>query len=187
MMDGNAQQTPQVLRISRADSGDCLQLFLQRRGDAAAPAMGHGVVAGVVSVSDTAGQVSDLTIVSEIFDQRDANEAADATVTGLVLASSPDGSLSIVRSNEAEAAGSRDMRRKQRGFLPQQQRNNPGRTLGLSTNGHRRALPASVAVPVSGDLLTRIGIAVASLGESTQAAPIGRVIVVVQSAPEMMA
>ena len=187
MMDGNAQQTPQMLRVSRADSGDCLQLFLQRRGDTTAPAMGHGVVAGVVTVSDTVGQVSDVTIVSEIFDQRDANEAADATVTGLVLASGQGGSLSVCRSSEAEAAGSRDMRRRQRGFVPQQQRNNPSRMLGLSTNGHRRALPASVAVPVSGDLLTRIGLAVASLGESSQAAPIGRVIVVVQNAPEMMA
>ena len=187
MMDGNAQQTPQVLRISRANAGDCLQLFLQRRGDAAAPAMEHGVVAGVMTVSGTSGQVLDVTIVSEIFDRRDANEAADATVTGLVLASGQDGGLSVVRSSEAEAAGSRDMRRRQRGFLPQQQRNNPSRTLGLSTNGHRRALPASVAVPVSSDLLTRIGLAVASVGESTQAAPIGRVTVVVQSAPEMMA
>ena len=186
VMDGNERQSPQVLRVSRADPSDCIQLFLQHPGDTAAPAMGHGLVAGVVTLATGTQSIADVTIVTEIVDLRDANEAADATpnATGLLFAAEREGGLSVVRSTEAAGSSGRDARRQQRGFVPRQQRTTPGRTLGLATNGHRRALMAALAVPVSMDLLTRLGLAVARLGASEGAASIGRLILVVQSAPE---
>ncbi len=189
LIGGVASDLCQDLRVSAAGLDDCLQLFLQPQGTTALPAMGHGVVVGTVSFGQPGQIVTDVAIKSEIFDTRDPNEAADASAlaTGVLFVARQDGGLVVSRSSEAAAAGGRQARRQQRGWLPRQQRHNHGRALGLSNAGHRRALPSGLSLPVTAELLTRLGGAVAGMNTDGQAPAIGRVTLVIQAAMEAMA
>ncbi len=175
-----------VLRVPATGLEGGISLLLQPAGARHVPAGAGGMEVGRVTLSPPpVTSIGDVAILSEILDDWDANEASDASFwgTGLSFAARPDGGLSVVRSVQAAASGDHGASRRQRGWLPQQQRQKPGRALGLGANGHRRAPASAVLRAVSGDLLGRLGAAVARLGTGAR---MGEMTLVVRSGVEPM-
>ncbi len=186
MLRNADEEDVRVLRMPGAGMEDRLRLLLRARNALHAPATGRGVIIGTVSLSPPPSiGVDDVSVLTEIIDSRDVNEAADATYlgTGVVFAPASDmqAALSVVRSSEAAAQAGQRSTRERRGWLPQRDRNNPGRALGLGSNGHRRSPAAGFDLPVSCDLLQRIGGVVASAGIGGSDRPVGAVSLVVQT------
>jgi hypothetical protein len=125
--------------------------------------------------------------VTEMFDEYDVNETADATSlqTGVLLTGAPAGQqlggLRVIRSTEAETAGDSANLRQARGWLPQRSRMNPSRALGLSGYGHRRAPQARVTKPVAAALLGSVGAAVAAWSTARPAMSISAAALVVET------
>ena len=167
---GGHDQSVRTLRIATGE--DRIRLFLQTASGPTAGAQTHGQLIGVVTLAQAAaGGIEDVMIATEIYDVRDINEAADAAYLGTgVLFAPMSGDLAggaaacglgVVRSQEGARANMQQARQMQRGWLARQQRQNPNRSLGLAANGHRRAPASSIILPVAGDLLTRVGEALA--------------------------
>ena len=184
------ERSTDMLRVPATGREGGIRLLLQPSGARHIPADAGGVIVGRVTLSPPpAASIDDVTILSEVLDSWDANEAADASFwgTGVTFAALPDGGLAVVRSVQAAAAGGQSASRQQRGWLPQQQRQKPSRALGLGSNGHRRAPGSAVLRPVSADLLGRLGAAVAKLGAKAEAgAAFGAMTLVVQTGAEPM-
>ena len=174
---GGARST--TLRPARAGSQAFIQLGLQARGAAAGTAC-EGIAIGTAQLS--AGPepaVEGTTILTEIFLDQDPNEAGDATAqaSGVLLeqapASLPNGGLLVVRSTEAARNNEQMALAEQQNWRPNPSRHVASTGLGASGRGHRRAGPSAMLVPVSADLLVRLGGAVAALS-----ADVGQVAVV---------
>lgn len=177
--DGD-DQAVQTLREPHGE--DRIRLILSQSDGPASTPQGHGRLIGTTRLSAT-GDIEDVAIATEIFDVADPNEAADAAYLGggLLLSPMPDhlpaGALGVLRSREAAISGAQQTLQSQRGWLARQQRQNPNRPLGLTNKGHRRSPASFILRPVSADLLTRIGGAVASLTPGAQSgAPSGKIV-----------
>ncbi len=193
---GGDDQSVQTLRVASGE--DRIRLVLQRAGSPTATAQGHGQLIGVATLSQAAsGGVKDVIVATEIYDVRDINEAAEAAYlgTGILFAPMPDDlpggaagrGLGVVRSQEGASAGAQHARQMQRGWLARQRRQNANRSLGLATHGHRRAPASGIVLPVSGDLLTRVGQAMSALPTGDGQDATLSVALVVQVGPDTMA
>ena len=131
---------------------------------------------GAVEVTPPPGsRAGDVDVITEIFDDRDPNEAVEngRFTTGLLLCGAPDGQaghmpgrgLSVVRSDDSIEAGNRTNSQSQRGWLPLQPRGQVNRGAGLGSNGHRRAGDCLLTYPVSRALLARLGDRIAQVEE----------------------
>ena len=181
------------VRLREPAGADRLSVVLSTGTDSAPQANGDALVIGYVSLAKTpkAG-IDDVTISTEIFDSRDPNEASDSSYFGggVLLAARPDhlpggaqaGGLAVVRSAEAASVAERHDKRLQRGWLPRQPRHDPSRALGLSGNGHRRAPAAHVMLPISADLIGRIGLVVAGLSAAAPPLSVRGMTLLVQTA-----
>ena len=192
MLRNADEESVQVLRVPGSGMEDRIRLLLRARNALHGPATGRGYLIGIVSLSPPPSKtIDDVAIQTEILDHRDVNEAADATYLGSGVVFSEEsigtGGLTVVRSSEAASQASQRGTRQRRGWLPDQHRNNPSRSLGLGSNGHRRSPVSGLAHPVSGDLLQRIGGVVASIGIGGTERPVGAVALVVETSGGTMA
>ncbi len=163
------QATQSVLRTARAGTIAFLRLHLQAAGAPAAVTV-EGVPIGTVDLSSgPTPAVAAATVQTEIFLDADPNESGDATAlaSGVLLqhapASLPNGGLLVVRSSEAARNHEQLALSEQQNWRPNPARHVASSGLGASGRGHRQASPASVRLPVSADLLSRLGAAVAAL------------------------
>ena len=186
------EESVQVLRMPGSGMEDRVRLLLRRQGALHGPATGRGHMIGIVTLAaPPAKAVGDVAVQTEILDSRDVNEAADASYlnSGVVFS---DGSgpgsagLTVVRSSEAAAQAGQRGARDKRGWLPQQSRNNPSRSLGLGSNGHRRSPVSGFVLPVSCELLQRIGGAIAAIGIGGTERPVGAVALVIETSGSTM-
>ena len=153
--------------LRAAEDDDRLCIILQAADELSALSLDGNRIIGTVSFSSDAIEVN---VATEVFAHHDPNEAADASSlhSGVLFAAMSGGltggaegsGLEVFRSREASASGARQSRQAQRGWLPRPSRNTLSRPLGLCSGGHRRAPTSSLALPVSADLLGRIGTAV---------------------------
>ena len=157
------------LRTARSGSLAFISLILQPPGATAGNAV-EGIPIGVAQLSrGPTPSVQDTTVQTEIFLDQDPNEAGDATAlsNGVLLqqapASLPNGGLLVVRSTEAARNHEQTALAEQQNWRPNPSRHVASSGLGASGRGHRQASPASLMLPVSADLLTRLGGAVAAL------------------------
>ncbi len=191
MLRNADEEEIQVLRMPGAGMEDRVRLLFRARNALHGPSTGRGVMVGTVTLAPPPDKATEeVAVQTEIVDYRDVNEAADATYfgTGVVFAACRDlGGLAIVRSSEAASQAGQQQTRQKRGWLPQQPRNNPARSLGLGSNGHRRSPVAGFVMPVCVDLLQRIGSVVAAIGIGGTERPIGAVTLVIETSDSAMA
>ncbi len=174
----------QILRASPTGQGETLTMELHLRGVADAqsgPSRSAGTLIttiGVVTLGDPPlHAVEDVQVITEVFDNQDPNEHAEAASLQGVRLHEADSSaaghvpglgLSVMRSSSALTAAGQDS--SLRGWLPRAQRTQTSRTLGLSSNGHSRATITALRVPITMALLSGLGAAVAGAGPVGEAA-----------------
>ncbi len=158
-----------TLRTARAGSLAFIRLDLQAQGAQTSPPV-DGVPIGAIRLSSGPGPAVEATTVqTEIFLDQDPNESGDATAlsSGVLLqaapASLPNGGLLVVRSTEAARNNEQLALAEQQNWRPNPSRHVASSGLGASGRGHRQASPAAMMLPVSADLLARLGGAVAAL------------------------
>ena len=164
--DGSAASI--TLRSARAGTAAFIRMNLLR-DDAAAGSGTDGVPIGTAQLTAGANPaVLSITVQTEIFLDHDVNESSDATAlcSGMLLehapASLPNGGLLVVRSTEAARSQQQLALAEQQNWRPNPSRHVASSGFGASGRSHRRAGPASLVLPVSADLLTRLGAAVAA-------------------------
>ena len=177
---GGSTLCQRVLRPQPVGVEDEIEFELKLR-EGAVPGSGEGrqgemdsVPIGVITMKappDTGAQ--DVHVVTELFDESDPNEAADAgcLATGVLLVRAPDGQagqmriggITVMRSGTALAGASAAVRQGGRGWLPVQQRGRVNRSSGVGSNGFRRAAVAGLRIPVSRHLLVRLADKMAEL------------------------
>ena len=167
IVDAGAPGDPQTLRTTRGERGACLRLQLYT-GHVAGPAAPswHGLPLGTIRLSTTTpSQIDDVSVLTEIFEDRDPNEAGDATVLNHGIGMHPlsPNALIVIRSIEANAASSALDLQRQRAWRPQGRRHISSGMLGNAGRSQRVCAPSSLSLPVAADLLHRIGGAIAAL------------------------
>ncbi len=158
-----------ALRTARAGTDAWIRLNIQAAGSAGGGGV-DGIAIGSAQLAGTSSQaVQGTNVQTEIFLDMDPNESGDATAlsSGVLLeqafAHLPNGGLLVVRSAEAARGQQQIMLSEQQNWRPNPSRHVASSGLGASGRGHRQASPAAVRLPVSADLLTRLGGAVAAL------------------------
>ncbi len=171
MKDG-ALGEPQTLRVARAGSQSCVRLQLYPSTTPPGPASAPGLAVGTIRLSAPPNpQIDDVTVLTEIFEDRDPNESGDATAlsAGITLRRAPGGlgpaGLLVVRSREAGTAHDDQDLQSQRAWRPFGRRHGASCMLGASGRSLRVSTPPSLPLPVAADLLHRIGGAVATLNK----------------------
>ncbi len=161
--------TPMILRTARAGTDALLRLSLLGSGTTAGAGV-EGIAIGTAQLSAGANSaVEGTTVQTEIFLDQEPNEPSDATAlsSGVLLeqtpASLPNGGLLVVRSTEAARDHQQKALAEQQNWRPNPSRHVASSGLGASGRGHRRSSPAAMLIPVSADLLARLGGAVAAL------------------------
>ena len=175
VMDEGALGDPQTLRTGRSGSDAFLRLQLYPGQTAPGPASAPGVPVGTIRLSAPPNpQIEDVTVLTEIFEDRDPNEPGDATTlsSGIVMRRHADGGLLVVRSQEAGAAQDDQDLQSQRAWRPQGRRHASSGMLGATGRSHRVSAPPSLNLPVAADLLHRIGGAIAALNRDFSLAAI---------------
>ena len=161
--------TAATLRTARAGSLSFIRLHLQPSATQAGAGV-DGTPIGTAQLSGGARPaVSGTTVQTEIFLDTDPNEPSDGTAlsSGVLLqsapASLPHGGLLVVRSTEAARNHEQMAVAEQQNWRPNPSRHVASSGLGASGRGHRQASPVTARLPVSADLLARVGGAVAAL------------------------
>ncbi len=169
MAQGAGEAKPATLRTARAGTDAFVRLHLQALG-ATAGAGVEGVPIGTAQLS--AGPkpaVEGTTVQTEIFLDQEPSDAT-ALSSGVLLeyapASLPNGGLLVVRSTEAARNHQQTALAEQQNWRPNPSRHVASSGLGASGRGHRQSSPAAMLMPVSADLLVRLGSAVAALSIS---------------------
>ncbi len=160
-----------------------LHLLTQGEGGAASSPTGfgqlfHGLSTVIGTLDMTGGpdqRAAHVKVVTEVFDDQDGGDrVADATIHhGILLKEAPPylsgsmgaHSITVARSQGALSEGAKAGRQSQRGWMAHPERMRSNRGGGLGSNGHRRAPPVGLAVPVATRLLRRIGDRLVEHGE----------------------
>ncbi len=169
LAQASGEATPATLRAARAGSLAFIRLHLQPRSVQAGAGV-DGMPIGTAQLSDgPKSAVAGTTVQTEIFLDADPNEPSDGTAlsSGVLLqsapASLPNGGLLVVRSTEAARNHEQMALAEQQNWRPNPSRHIAASGLGASGRGHRQASPVAMRLPVSADLLARLGAAAASL------------------------
>ena len=169
MAEGAGEAKPATLRTARAGTDAVVRLSLLGHG-AGAGAGVEGIPIGTAQLSAAAKTaVEGTTVQTEIFLDQEPNEPSDATAlsSGVLLeqasSSLPNGGLLVVRSTESARNHQQMALAEQQNWRPNPSRHVASSGLGASGRGHRQSSPAAMLMPVSADLLARLGGAVAAL------------------------
>ena len=169
LAQGAGEATSATLRTARAGSIAFIRLHLQLSGGSASAGV-EGIPIGTAQM--TGGPtyaVQGTTVQTELFLDQDPNEPSDATAlsSGVLLehapSSLPNGGLLVVRSTEAVRNHEQTALAEQQNWRPNPSRHVASSGLGASGRSHRQASPAVTLLPVSADLLFRLGGAVSAL------------------------
>ena len=153
---------PRAVSAVRAFASSCIPGTLRARRRH----RGHGLPLGTIRLSTTTpSQIDEVSVLTEIFEDRDPNEAGDATVLNHGIGMHPlsPNALIVIRSIEANAASSALDLQRQRAWRPQGRRHISSGMLGNAGRSQRVCAPSSLSLPVAADLLHRIGGAIAAL------------------------
>ena len=172
VMEDGALGDPLILRTARAGSGAFMRLQLYPAKIAPGPASAPGLPVGTIRLSAPPNpQIEDVTVLTEIFEDHDPNEAGDASAlsSGVTMRrmsqTGGHAGLLVVRSREAETAHDDQDLQRQRAWRPQGRRHASSGMLGAAGRSHRVSSPPSLPRPVAADLLHRIGTAIAALNK----------------------